>query len=243
MPEDIVKAIQKTKRPMLEFPVKPMKAAHTDSSGILSEDEFDMGMFNWKENYKAMMTKKEKYEKNKLNVWALIFNKCLPELKNKLEGANRYKASKNINDVVLLLTMIRGFCCQFNTLNDEDMLIVEAIKNLLYLFQKPTQSNLDYHKDYMAMIEVVNEYGGASPLTYFPNMIKKQLESKGINMDQATGDKLKKAKKVVRGKFLAALMLNGSNQDKYGDLMHSIVENYVTGMRNYPKSPDSPAHS
>jgi hypothetical protein len=83
------------------------------------------------------------------------------------------------------------------------MLIVGAFKNLLYLFQKPMQSNLDYHKDFIAMIEAIKEYGRASSLTYFPNMIKKELESKGIDMVQATGDQMKEAKKVVRDKFLA----------------------------------------
>jgi hypothetical protein len=39
--------------------------------------------------------------------------------------------------------------------------IVGAIKNLLYLFQKPTQTNSDYHEDFMAMVEVIEEYGGA----------------------------------------------------------------------------------
>jgi hypothetical protein len=53
------------------------------------------------------------------------------------------------------------------------MLIVGALKNLLYLFQKTTQSNADYHKDFMAMVEVIEEYGGAGSLTSFPNMIKK----------------------------------------------------------------------
>jgi hypothetical protein len=64
--------------------------------------------------------------------------------------------------------MIQGYCCQFDTLNDEYMLIVGAIKNLLHLFQKPAQANLDYHVDFMVMVEVIEEYGGAGSLTYFP---------------------------------------------------------------------------
>jgi hypothetical protein len=51
------------------------------------------------------------------------------------------------------------------------MAIVGAIKNLLYFFQKPTQANSDYHKDFMAMVEVIEEYGGAGLLMYFPNML------------------------------------------------------------------------
>jgi hypothetical protein len=53
--------------------------------------------------------------------------------------------------------MIQGYCCQFDTLNDEYISIVGAIKNLLYLFQKPTQMNSDYHEDFTAMVEVIEE--------------------------------------------------------------------------------------
>jgi hypothetical protein len=43
--------------------------------------------------------------------------------------------------------MIQGYCCQFDSLNDEYVGLVRATKNLLYLFQKPTQCSLDYHSD------------------------------------------------------------------------------------------------
>ncbi len=56
--------------------------------------------------------------------------------------------------------MIRSYCCKFNTLNNEYMLIMGALKNLLYFFQKTTQSNADYHEDFIAMAEVIEEYGG-----------------------------------------------------------------------------------
>ncbi len=47
------------------------------------------------------------------------------------------------------------------------MAIVAAIKNLLYFFQKGDQTNADYHKEFMAMMEVIEEYGGAGALTHF----------------------------------------------------------------------------
>jgi hypothetical protein len=91
------------------------------------------------------------------------------------------------------------------------MSIIGAIKNLLYFFQKTTQANADYHEDFMAMVEVIEEYGGAGSLMYFPNIIKKELESKQIDMDKASASEMRDAKKIVRDKFLAALMLSGVN--------------------------------
>jgi hypothetical protein len=90
----------------------------------------------------------------------------------------------------------------------------------------------------MAMVEVIEEYRGAGSLTYFPNMIKKELMAKSSAMEKATGDEMKEAKKIVRKKFIAALMLNGANRDKYGELKRSMTENFVMGTSEYPESPE-----
>ena len=74
-------------------------------------------------------------------------------------------------------------------------------------------------------------------MTYFPNMIKKELTAKSIDMEKATGDEMKEANKTVRKKFLATLMMNGANCDNYGELKRSMAENYVTGTSEYPESP------
>jgi hypothetical protein len=68
------------------------------------------------------------------------------------------------------------------------MVIIGAIKNLLYFFQKPTQANSDYKEDFMAMVEIIKEYGGTGLLTYFQNMINKELTTKGVDMDKASTD-------------------------------------------------------
>ena len=62
--------------------------------------------------------------------------------------------------------------------------------------------------------------------------------AKSIDTDKATEGKMKEAKKKVREKFLATLMLNGANRDKYGELKRSMAENYVTGTSEYPESPE-----
>ncbi len=65
----------------------------------------------------------------------MIYDQCLPELKNKLEGTEGYNDAKHMNNVGKLLIMIRGYCCQFDLLSNKYMAIVAAIKNLFYFFQ------------------------------------------------------------------------------------------------------------
>jgi hypothetical protein len=98
------------------------------------------------------------------------------------------------------------------------MAIVAAIKNLFYFFQKAEQSNADYHEDFTAMLEVIEEYGGTGSMTHFPNMLKREIKADGTDMSKATNEQMKTGKKAVHEKFLAALMLSGANGAKYNDL-------------------------
>jgi hypothetical protein len=89
------------------------------------------------------------------------------------------------------------------------------------------------------MLEVIEEYGGAGSMTHFSNMLKKEIESMGTNLAKATSDQLKQAKKTVRDKFMAALMLSGANGAKYNNLRRNMKEYFVTGTSRYPKSPEA----
>jgi hypothetical protein len=188
IPDDIVKGIQKMKRPTFDRPEKPDKSKCMDSVGNYDADEYDMVKFTRKEDWKLIKTREQKYQENKASAWVLVYNQCSSKMKVKLDGTSGYEQSKNDNDVIALLTKIQGYCCKFDALNDEYMGLVGAFKNLLYFFQKPTQSNLDYVKDFLALIEVIEEYGGAGLLTHSPNMIKKELLSDNVDITKVTLD-------------------------------------------------------
>jgi hypothetical protein len=76
-------------------------------------------------------------------------------------------------------------------------------------------------------------------MMHFPNILKKEIESMGMDLAKATSDQLKQAKKTVRDKFLAALMLSGANGAKYNNLKRNMKENFVTGTSRYPESPEA----
>ncbi len=143
----------------------------------------------------------DRYKGNESNAWGLIYGQCLGELKNKLKGTQDYDTAKSGNDVAKLLKMICGYCCQFNLLSDEYMAIDAAMKNLFYFFQKAEQSNADYHKDFTAMLEVIEEYGGTGLMTHFPNMLKQELDADGIDLSKVTSDQVKKERRLFTRSF------------------------------------------
>ncbi len=166
-PDDIVKALPQLGQPTLDYPAMPSKKDYKDEDGNKDLVAFKMAVFAWKEDYKAMRVRKDRYRDNESNAWALVYYQCSPELKKKLERAEGYDEAKETNNIIQLLKMIRNYCCQFNTLNNEYVLIVGAFKNLFFFWQKPDQANIDYHEDFMALVKVIEEYGGPRSITHF----------------------------------------------------------------------------
>ena len=68
-PDDIVKTIQQMKKADLAYPAKPKKddPECLDDSGNPDPDAFEMAMFAWKEDYKSMKYRMERYKGNKSN--------------------------------------------------------------------------------------------------------------------------------------------------------------------------------
>jgi hypothetical protein len=63
--------------------------------------------------------------------------------------------------------MIRGYCCQFDTLNDEYMLIVKSLNNLFYFFQKTEQTNSEFHEDFIGQLKSAKSMEGQDPSPIF----------------------------------------------------------------------------
>jgi hypothetical protein len=180
-PDNMAKMLQQMKKLTLSYPAKPKKQdlQCCNKDGNCDADVFEMAVFAWKEDYKSMKSRMNKYKDNKSNALAIIYDQFLAKLKNKLEGTDGYNGVKSTNNVAKLLTMIQGYCCQFDLLNNKYMAIVAAIKNILYFLQKGDQSNADYHKEFMAGLKVIEEYRGAGSLTHFSNQARSQRKRIG----------------------------------------------------------------
>jgi hypothetical protein len=72
----MVMTIQQMKRVILKYPKKPKKidAVCCNANGDPDPDMFKKAVFAWKEDYKSMKSRMEKYKGNESNVWALIYN-------------------------------------------------------------------------------------------------------------------------------------------------------------------------
>ena len=97
-PNDMGKAIQQMMRATLNYLTKPNKgdAQCLDEEGNPDPNAFEMVVFAWKEDYKSMKSRMNKYKDNEsnANTCLLIYDQCSPELKNKLDGTDRFNNAK-----------------------------------------------------------------------------------------------------------------------------------------------------
>ncbi len=96
-PDDMVKIIQQMNRVILHYPDKPKKtdAVCCNTNGDPDPDMFKMAVFAWKEDYRSMKSRMDRYKGNKSNAWALIYDQCSAELKNKLKRTQGYATAKS----------------------------------------------------------------------------------------------------------------------------------------------------
>ena len=67
-PDDMVKTIQKMNKASLSYPKRPKKTDKDccDSNGDPDPDAFDMAIFAWKEEYKSIKLRMDKYKGKKV---------------------------------------------------------------------------------------------------------------------------------------------------------------------------------
>jgi hypothetical protein len=72
-PDDMVKTLHQMKKVTLSYPTKPKKqdpqCCNKDRNP--DPDMFEMAVFAWKEDYKSLKSRMDKYKDNKSNAWAL----------------------------------------------------------------------------------------------------------------------------------------------------------------------------
>ena len=71
-------------------------------------------MFIWKEEFKEAKKKKIALEENNKKAFALVYGLCSPKLISKIKGSNLWQKADKDQDVVQLLVIIQGYCCEFN---------------------------------------------------------------------------------------------------------------------------------
>ena len=129
-------------------------------------------------------------------MYPLILGPCLPALRAQLEGTKGYETIDKELDLIELLKLIRGLYCCHDLNNDKTYAVISSLKNLLYLYQKPEDTNNEYLKELKARVESMDDYR-ACMLRKFPCLIEDKMMKKfNKTMDKATQKEIEECEKA-----------------------------------------------
>ena len=85
--------------------------------------------------------------------------------------ARGFNAACKKNDVVVLLQLIRGFCCKHNQNNVKVYSAINSIRALFINYQKAELSNDDYLEEFQAQVATPDDYN-ANTLEWIPYLLE-----------------------------------------------------------------------
>ena len=162
---------------------------------------------------------------------------CSPDLVSKIRGSGTYATVNASQDVVELLRLVRGYCCDFGAGQQSTWALEQAKHKVSVYYQRHDVSNTDYVQFFQALVGVVETYGGAYGNE--PGLINAHLVSQGVAADQvdrATAAQLAAAKADCREAYLACMLLRGADSIQYGPLKTELANDMTKGQDNYPKT-------
>jgi hypothetical protein len=136
----------------------------------------------WKEELREKWTQVIQIEESTKRANALVMGQCSPALVSKIRGATSYATVNGAQDVVELLRLIHGICCDFGAGQQSTWALEQAKHRVSVYYQRHDVSNTDYIQFFQALASVVETYGGACGNE--PGLINAHLMEQGIPADQ-----------------------------------------------------------
>ncbi len=143
--------------------ILPVIAVPRYLSSVVGATEFKArAKFIWQqEAHQEAMKRVVHADENKKQEYALVFGQCSPELVSKIQGLGAYVQADVDQDVVQLLTLIRGYCCSFDDHQQSTFALEGAKHHVLTYYQGYNMSTMEYIEHFKALVGVVETYRGA----------------------------------------------------------------------------------
>jgi hypothetical protein len=157
------------------------------------------------------------YQKEKEKMFAIIFNQCTPEVKNRLENSADFDTMEDKDDVIALVSKLEDMA--YSVTGDENAYwtLQRSLRRLAGVQQGNNGDSLiKYMERFMCYTKAVESFTG--PLV--PTKI--DADNTSISDDSK------------RDKLLAALFLGGADQLRFKPLKASLHNAFIEGSDNYP---------
>jgi hypothetical protein len=101
---------------------------------------------------------------------------------------------------------------------------------LFMLRQGKDMTNDKFLELFQTHVAVVEQFGGE--ICRDPIILRKELETMGVEVSVATKKELRNARKIGKDKYLAMAMIRGSDRSRYSRLMDDLKNQFTMGHNN-----------
>jgi len=173
-------------------------------------------------------------------LYSKIWGQCAPELRGKLKGENGCTAMAENKKTLELLICIKQNCCGFEAHKMKYYALMQAMKKLIYFYQKPSVSNEQYKEEFEALWDAVGKFGGSmSNHPTLINAVTNDIAKRNLHVDvngaaQPVQNDIDQATLAVENRMKACLMLGGAHNERFGELKSHLENQYIMGVDQYP---------
>jgi len=144
-----------------------------------------------------------------------------------LTGVPGYEKAKIQYDPIWLLKSIKGIYIRYDANIKKSIALSSALESILSFRQK-NRSNDDYYKEFIALVDVYEQYDGTfGHLSAYEDDIKCLVANGSVTEAQA--------RKKVRERVLASSFLERADTQTYGIRKRDLT-NYSLGIDKHPEN-------
>jgi hypothetical protein len=158
------------------IPIEDEPKARKDSSGQnLQLTSWEI--HKWKEEYNAQLKTLKVYNDSMPKAYIHLYNQCSMNLKNDLEAATAFSQVESAKGPIGLLKLIQGLCHSYDSKTQSVMATVASHKKLFTFFQQDGVDNSSYHREFIALVEAIETYGGHGAIGITPTFVAQKLQA------------------------------------------------------------------
>ncbi len=162
-----------------------------------------------------------------------MFGQCSPKLVSKIQGLGMYVQANIDQDIVQLLTIIRGYCCLFGN-HQQSTFALKGVKHCISTYYQGYKvSTTEYVEHFKALVGVLETYGGAYGNK--PGLITAQLIAQGAP-DSVDPDQIAKAEATLLRAFPLMYDHERIQPNHYYQLKNDLANNMTKGLDHFPKT-------
>jgi len=182
----------------------------------------------FQEEYSEARDRTRTYKANKIALYQKVLELCSKQMRTTLTGVPGYEKAKIKHDPIWLLKSIKGICLRYDAKIKKSIALSSALESILSFRQK-NRSNDDYYKEFIALVDVYEQYGGTfGHLSAYEDDIKSLVATSSVTEAQA--------RKKVRERVLASSFLERADTQRYGSMKRDLANDYSLSIDKYPES-------